>query len=654
MRLKTSNNPFDLTEPKSFGRYYVKRPVSSDWFDGGFNQTEGKQKTAARLNSSLIQRRDFNVWLLVLALGFLLLAARIFYLQFYEGQNLRAVAEGNRIRILDIESSRGLIFDRDHQLLVKNIPSFSLVVIPVDLPQDQAKRQATISALAKKFGQSEAELTQKIFSQPAYSYQPVIVKENLGFEEAVLAKIESNLHPGVALQIDNTRQYLAATTTQSLSHLLGYLGKINEPEWPEYLESGYALNDKVGKAGLEAVYENILKGKKGKEQVEVNAKGETKEILAYQEPQAGLNLLLSIDSDLQKQAEQSLEKILRAYGKKRGAVVALDPRSGEILALVSLPAFDNNAFALGISQADFGNLINDSDKPLFSRAISGEYPPGSTFKLIVGAAALEAGVISANTGFQSVGGIRVDRWFFPDWKAGGHGWTNINKALAESVNTFFYIVGGGYNDFEGLGVARITDYAKKFGLSKNLGIDLPSEAAGFLPSQAWKEEVKKEPWYIGDTYNLSIGQGDVLVTPLQIAFWTSVFANGGILYQPPLVKSVLNYNDEVTTELAPKILNQDFVSPDNIENVKKGLRQAVLSGSARALGNLPINVGAKTGTAQWSSNNANHAWITTLAPYQNPELVVTVLVEEGGEGSAVALPVAFDILNWWAQNRYHN
>ena len=222
------------------------------------------------------------------------------------------------------------------------------------------------------------------------------------------------------------------------------------------------------------------------------------------------------------------------------------------------------------------------------------------------------------------------------------------------MNTFFYIIGGGYNDFEGLGVAKIKRYAQNFGLNQRLNIDLPNEATGFLPNEEWKEKTKNEQWYIGDTYHLAIGQGDILVTPLQVAAWTSVFASGGKLYQPHLVKEELTSDDQIKNQISPKILNQNFISEKNIKIINRGLRQAVLTGSARRLSELPIAVAAKTGTAEWSSRKSPHAWLTAFAPYEDPQIVVTVLVEEGGEGSAVALPVAREIINWWAVNRYKN
>ncbi len=650
MRIKLNSDPFAITSNQKFGSYFLGGKSKNRSFE--IDLFEGEKKSAKNDSlGSLIGSKTINLWLIILLAGILVLTLRTAYLQLFEGDHFRAVAEGNRIRIRDIKASRGVIYDRHQNLLVENIPSFSLAVIPVDLPKAENEKSEVIKELASISGKSVEEISQLLKEQSLYSYQPIAVQEALNQDQAIQTKILSSRFPGVVLEITSTRHYLTTLFAPSLSHLLGYEGKIEEDKLKDYLAKDYSIDDQIGKAGLESLYEVELKGKNGREQVEVDATGVAKEIIASQKPVAGKNLILTLDSDLQKQAESSLRRVLGADGKKRGAVVVLDPNSGEILALVSLPAFDNNLFSQGIPQDEFSKLISDLNQPLFNRAISGEYPSGSTFKLIVGSAALQEGLITKNTSFQSVGGIYVDKWFFPDWKAGGHGWTNITRAIAESINTFFYIIGGGYKDFEGLGVDKMKEYAEAFGLNKKLGIDLPNEASGFFPSVEWKNRTKGELWYIGDTYHVAIGQGDILVTPLQVAAWTQVFANGGTLYRPHLVKELLDSDNKVTREVTPEVLNKDFISPENIKIINQGLRQAVLTGSAKGLFNLPISVAAKTGTAQWSTKNQPHAWLTAFAPYDQPQIVVTVLIEEGGEGSAVALPVARDIINWWANNR---
>ncbi len=643
-------NPFEVSGGIQRRGYVVRRPSGRRSFEvDAFDSRGGPNSTPS--SQAMVTPRILRLWLVVLMIGIVVLIGRAAYLQVVRGEHFSAVADGNRIRIVDIKAPRGVVYDRHQQILVENIPSLSLAVVPVDLTNDDQDLAEVASALSRIAATSTDAVLSLLQRQSPYSYQPVVIAQHVSHEQAIMTEILSGKYPGVILKSESIRHYLTNTTTPSLSHVLGYTGKLESDRLDQYLADGYVFDDVTGKTGLELFYERMLKGINGRQQVEVDAVGQTKEILASNAATPGNNLVLTIDTELQRQAEASLTRILTAHGKKRGAVVALDPNSGEVLALVSLPTFDNNAFSQGISSEDFNNLINDPDRPLFGRAISGEYPSGSTFKLIVAAAALEEGLITPQTGVNSVGGIAVSNWFFPDWRAGGHGWTTLGKAIADSVNTFFYMIGGGYNDFEGLGVDRIVAYAHEFGLSQPLGIDLPNEASGFLPSQAWKEQVKQERWYIGDTYNLSIGQGDVLVTPLQVANWTAVFANGGTLYQPYVVKEILNANNDVVEEVAVKVLNENFISAETVAAVKQGLREAVEYGSAIRLQGLPVTSGGKSGTAQWSSTKAPHGWFTAFAPYEHPQIVVTALIEEGEGGNTTAVPVVYEILQWWANNR---
>jgi penicillin-binding protein 2 len=327
--------------------------------------------------------------------------------------------------------------------------------------------------------------------------------------------------------------------------------------------------------------------------------------------------------------------------------VALNPQTGEILAMVSLPDYDPNLFANGISSEDYKKLSEDVNQPMFDRAIRGEYPSGSTIKPVIAAGALQEGIITDKTTVMSTGGLWIDKiWFFPDWSASGHGLTNVYKAIAWSVNTFFYMIGGGYEDFKGLGIDNLEKYFKIFGLGEKTGIDLNGEASGLVPDPAWKEKVKNEDWYIGDTYHVSIGQGDLLATPLQIANYTTTFVNGGKLYQPHLVKEILT-NDGSKEEIKPTILRENFIEQKNLDIVKRAMRQTVTDGSAAMLNSLSVAVGGKTGTAQWNTEKQPQAWFTGFAPFNNPEVVITVLIEEGGEGSKVCVPVTYDFFNWY-------
>ncbi len=308
---------------------------------------------------------------------------------------------------------------------------------------------------------------------------------------------------------------------------------------------------------------------------------------------------------------------------------------------MSFPNFDNNEFIKGLSPESFDKIIQDKNEPLLNRAIAGQYPSGSTIKPLIAAAALEEGIISPDKQLNCPGQLTLkDKynpnifWTFPDWKA--HGPVNMNKAIAESCNVYFYTIGGGYGDIEGLGIEKIAKYLKLFGWGQALGIDLPGEMTGLVPSPLWKEETKDEEWYIGDTYNVSIGQGDIGVTPLQLAIATAAIANNGKVFQPQLTE-----NSE------PNIIRQGFIEEDFLEVVKRGMREAVISGSAKALYDLPVKAAGKTGTAQVSKTKAPHSWFTVFAPYDNPEIVLTILIENGGEGSVTALPVAKEVLSWW-------
>jgi penicillin-binding protein 2 len=589
------------------------------------------------LSSSITSKKSKGFLLLIL-IFMSLIFIRIAYLQIWKGDYYRERAEGNRIRIQTVKASRGLIYDRNDNLLVKNVPNFTVSAIPGDLPNKNPEEyNETIKDLGQKLDIDEVELRTMLTTSNLW--QAIIIKEGIPYDQAINFIINEDKYPGIKCEIKANREYLES---EALAHILGYVGKINEKELELYSEEGYEIIDVIGKAGLESYYQNKLRGKDGKKQIEVDSRGRELEILAEEAAQVGEDLYLTIDLDLQKKTMQVLEKYSEAKDSPGGAIVILDPRNGEILALASWPSYDINKFAIGISQEDYQDLINDEKKPLFNRVISGEYPSGSTFKLIVASAALQEGVVNENTTVNSTGGIKLDR-LFPDWKTGGHGETNIIKALAESVNTYFYLAGGGSYNAEtreitgGLGVDRIIQYAKYFGLYQKSNIDLAGEKDGFLPSREWKKEVKGSDWYLGDTYNISIGQGDILVTPLQVADYTAVIANGGILYQPHLLQS--NHY--------PYAINSNFVSKSNINIVQKGMREAVLSGSAKKLQDLPIDVAAKTGTAEHGGEGENHSWLTAFAPYYSPELVITVLIEEGGEGTESALPAAQEIINWY-------
>ncbi len=643
--------------------------IGEDFPDPSLNGTIKKRWveesfSAEKIKGGTPPLRDFlglglSSWQLGLMAALILIVifscwGRLFYLQIWRGNYYHGLAESNRVRTKPIVAERGIIYARDMTPLVANIPNFTLNINPRDLPADHNAREDVLTKIAALSQTPLEQIKSRIQEFEHFSFSSVTLRDDLDYETAVRLKVAGAELPGLEIETTNQRQYFFTETPESepilsLAHLLGYVGKANKDDLT--LNPFYLPTDFIGKTGLEKSYEKILRGQYGKKEIEVDALGKEKNVLGQEPPEAGKNLVLALDLGLQQEMEKVFTAELRASGKKRGVAIAMDPRNGEILAMVNWPSYDNNLFSRGISAEEYQKLLIDPNSPLFSRAWAGSFPSGSIIKPIFAAAALNEGLITRQTTFLSTGGLQVNTWFFPDWKAGGHGPTNVIKALAESVNTFFFIIGGGYQNFTGLGLDKLTEYLKKFGLANTLGVDLPGEVAGFIPSREWKEETKKERWYVGDTYNLSIGQGDLLVTPLQMAALTATFANGGTLYEPHLLKSQLDPKTNERTDFTPVVLEKQVLPKEIIQTVREGLRAAVTSGSARQLSSLPVEVAGKTGTAQWSSKNSPHAWFSGFAPYDNPQIVITVLIEEGGEGSVTAVPVAKEILDWWWKNR---
>ncbi|MCH7492007.1 penicillin-binding protein 2 [Patescibacteria group bacterium] len=609
-----------------------RRDYRIAWVENSFTpEQESKNYLSSNFDKKKLRWLFFGIFFI-----FLVMLFRVGYLQIARGEEYRTAAEDNRIRIQAIKAPRGIITDRNGNVLAHNVPNFLLTFTPADLPEDNIERVTLIDRLAEILEINRDDIAQIINEQPGQSFQSYLLQEHIAYEKAILLRIVSQELPGISLQIDTFREYNADFT---FSHVLGYTSKISEEELAD--NPDYLYDAKIGKAGIELYYEDLLRGVNGKKEIEVNSLGKESSIVSEKKPETGKNLTLTIDQSLQQVLGQAIEDTVQSSKSITGAAaIAIDPNNGEILALVSSPVFDNNLFNLGLTIEEYQNLISDPKKPLFNRAISGEYPSGSTIKPLISLAALAEGIVTPQTTILSTGGIQIDRWFFPDWKAGGHGTTNLTKAIAESVNSYFYLIGGGDEEFNGLGVEKIRTYLELFGLNGKIGIDLAGESAGFLPSKQWKEESKEEKWYIGDTYHLSIGQGDLLVTPLQVASYTATIANGGTFYLPHLVKAITNTQKNTTIEVLPTIIRNNFIEKKHFTAVQNGLREAVISGSAVALGDLPVTSAGKTGTAQFGNKGQTHAWFTSYAPYENPEIAITVLIEGGGEGYATALPIA--------------
>ncbi len=559
---------------------------------------------------------------------------RIGYWQVIHGDTYRAIADNNRTRTKTIIPDRGIIADRNGVTLAWNTPVFHVLAHRADLPEAGEDRRSLFQAIGESLGIAFEDFETRY--QNSGTDQTILLAETVPYAAALAFEAGHQPFPGITMELASARTY-ATNAMPTLSHVLGFTGSIPETSYDELKSLGYRRFDSIGKQGTEQQYESLLRGTPGVEITEVDSEGRALRTLEKTDVIHGENLTLTIDAGLTAAIEGIVERKLANAKVKKAAVVVSNPKNGEVLAVVSYPAYDVNLFARGITQAEYSALLADPNAPLFPRATQGEYPCGSTMKPIYAAAALIEHIITPSTSVLSTGGIWLGNRLFPDWRRNGHGYTNVYHAIADSVNTFFYTIGGGTEAFEGLGVDRLMRYASMFGFGATSGLGFPNEADGFLPSKAWKEATKGEPWYVGDTYNVSIGQGDVLVTPLQMNRATAVFANGGMLITPHLLKD--------TPQDAKKIIPDDVAAV-----IKDAMRETVTNGSSVALNTLSQPVAGKTGTAQWATGRDEHTWFTGFGPFDDPTLTITVVVEEGG-ANYYATPIAGEIFEWYFQNR---
>lgn len=553
---------------------------------------------------------------------------KTFQLQVLQGDAYAKLAKDNQFSVRFIEAERGVIYDRNMAQLVFNNPSFDLIARTNDFPQDQNERDGVIIKVAEIAGLDAQELRDKIDNS---ALAEIVIAENISHQSIILLESKREELPGIEI-IDNAeRDYWSG---QIFSQIIGYKRRTGQ------------------KSGLESYYDDVLTSKPGEIYIErdVHNRPISKEVISM--PESGQNLVLWLDAGLQEKITASLENSIKNVGGTGGAVVAIDPKTGGILALVSLPSYDNNLFSRDLPQEQWDELQSGSGNPFFNRVISGiGYPTGSTIKPLIGVAALEEGIINENTKIDSPLKICLKNPWNPDeetcyedWKY--HGVSDIKRAIAESVNTFFYQIGGGYAGLKGIGPTRIKEWLSKFNWDSKTGIDLPQEGVGILPNL-------EDEWTTGDTYHLSIGQGPFSITPLQVASAYMAIANGGTIYRPQIVKEIINSNKNVIKKNEPEVIKIVPVSSSNLEIVRQGMRQAVSSpdGSSYALNFLPVTAAAKTGTSQTAKNNVYHNWVTVFAPYDDPQIVLTILVENV-QGTprgipAAVLPVAREALDWY-------
>ncbi len=652
------------------------------------------------------------IFLLGTLIAFAILAAQLYNLQVVQGATYRELADANRFRLAQIPASRGVIYDRSGELLVRNRPVYNVIVIPAYLPENataEARIFARLSELldlpittqiepvgGKNNGYFNAighhqftrPLNQQIVNPRSRQYanaplgirdavnqdrvfapfKPVTIAEDVDPDIVALIEEERISLPGVLIEITPSRDYVHSQLT---SQILGYTGPIPAEQFNELEAEGYGLTDIIGLAGLEVEYEDWLRGIKGLESIEVDVTGQKiRTVSKNVEARPGHNLRLSLDVELQQVTAEALQEEMDRVGSNQGVAIAMNPQNGEILAMVTLPSYDNNLFARGITPRELSLLSEDKWTPLVNHATAGLYPPGSIFKVIPASGALQERTVRPETIFFDSGVLLLPNRFEPEnedlaqpffcWLRTGHGEVNVVSGLAWSCNVYFHQIGGGYEPagYEGLGLERMSQWAERFGLGSPTGIDLPGELSGLVPSARWKRLNYAESWLTGDTYNMAIGQGYVLVSPLQMVNVYAAIANGGTLYRPHLVKEILDADGNVIKTTQPEVIGQLNLDPEFMGLVKAGLRAVVdwETGTAHDTFDVPgINASGKTGTAEFCDSypacldrqgrvKTSHAWFASYAPSNNPEIVTVAFVYGGGEGSQVAVPVTNKIL----------
>ena len=621
-------------------------------------------------------RRPLIILVLLVATAAGILAFQLFNLQIVHGERNLGLADGNRLRQKITRAPRGVIYDRHKVPLAQNLASFDVTVTPSLLPGDATQRQALYTRVSDLLAIPPAEVAAKAEGdcvnaavaaktdrkRAEYSclsaIQPRLIATNISRETALGFDQSSTEVPGFTLDTNSIREY---RDNGSLAALLGYTGRVTEEDITTSAE--YSPTDLIGKLGVERQYEDILRGQNGSEQTEVDASGKPIKLLASKPAKAGQNVVLTIDSELQQKLREAIQKQLEASGATQAAGVAIDPRNGEVLAAVSLPTYDNNLFAKGISQEEYSRLVNDKAQPLFNKAISGAYPMGSIIKPLIGSAAIQERTISPETTVNDTGQIEVKNKYDPSKSniyrsyEPGIGVVNLARAIAVSSDVFFYTVGGGFGNIAGLGVTKLTDYYHKFGLGAKTGIDIPGETAGLVPTPDWKKDVVGEEWVLGDTYNISVGQGDLKASPLQMAMAEAAVANGGKVIQPRLMKEVQDAGGQITKTSEPKVLREGFISPSNINLIRNAMLDAVYQPYGTACCKLgqevPVRVAAKTGTAETVTTDTGaknqskpNAWFTAFAPFDDPQIEIVVLIQNSGEGSKYAAPAVRETLAW--------
>jgi len=582
------------------------------------------------------------------------LAVKLGQLQVTDGSRLAALARSNTVHRIVLEADRGIIYDRHGAPLVENSPVWSLAVMPAALPSSARDRAQELVELSRVSGIAEEKLAAQLL--PADPFAPLTVKANLNQAEELAISERLPELPGASIVQRLVRTYRDALV---FGHVLGYIGPIDPSQAKQLSLQDYQPDELVGKVGVEAGLESTLRGADGWADVEVDARGEVKKVLAMQPPVAGHSVYLTLDASLQEATAAALGAGLARDHKTAGASVVVDPRTGEVLAMVSMPGYDTNLFTRGISRADYNRYLTDPDKPMLNRAISGQYAPGSTFKMVTATAGLQEGKITAQTLLSCPPYINVNGWIYHNWASYSLGRMNVARALATSCDTFFYQVAAMVGDI------TLARYARAYGFGQAQGIEMPGVMPGLVPDRIWKQLQCRVPdfnsdacrWSEGDTITFGIGQSYLLTTPLNQAVYVAALANGGHVLRPTLVHEVRDASAHPVKQQVTDVTGSVPASPDNIQAVREGMREEInrpynMNYWFRAAG-VPADGGGKTGTAQWGGSGLDlptHAWFVFFAPYAQPEIALSIFVERGELSEVEAAPIGVDIMKFYRNN----
>jgi len=589
-----------------------------------------------RLEVPLSKNPLFLFFLFIIG-GIILLFLRSFQLQVIEHKNLLALAEKNRFVIKRIEAQRGVIYDQNFTQLVFNKPSFTLILNKSFLPKDISKREKVLKETASILGKDLNFLKEKIEKTKE---ERIEIVRDLDYKTLLILETKISQLPGFQIKNNTIREY---PDGEIFSKVIGYKTR-----------GGVT-------AGLESEYNELLTEKPGEIMIKKDARGRIVSQEVVENPSSGKSLLLWLDAKIQKKVYQELKKVVERENIKIATAVVLDAQTGGVLALVSFPTYDNNLFSKGLTKKEWEKIQKNPFRPLFNYPISGEFPPASTIKPLLALAALEEKIISPTKKIYCPGYIEIPNPWDPssftrlhDWRK--HGFVDMRKAIAHSCNVYFFTIGGGYGDQKGLGVRKIKKYLSLFGWGKATNIDLSGENEGFLPDPEWKKKEKGERWTLGDTYLLSIGQGFVRVTPLQLAVSYLPIANGGKLLKPQLVKAILDSKKRIIKEIPHQIerdlVKEGKIKKENLKVVREGMRRAVLEGSCKRLNELPVKTACKTGTSEVGEKDIHHGWVVVFAPYEKPEIILVIFLYKVKKYShRLVLTCAKDILEWYFKEK---